>query len=189
MIYVKPLNEFKKYTPKKEDLTVAISDKEISEDIKTDFKINYQYMELGTSPAEQRELEITNPFDYTNHALPFRKLITDKAPKDIYIFSQYPDQEGIALALAISECKIYKGKFTEELLKTIDTPQFDKQIFFSTMGYYGEVYQEALKLLKARGVDTSKLTRYEVVQDLNYKEEIAVWFALTKREYNVKHLF
>lgn len=120
-------------------------------------------LDLGMSPKESKGYV---PFTWANQgtriAKYVRNLQEDEGEFTLYIYSKDVTVRAMALALAISESSVFKGQFTEELLKQCQ-PELDNNVLVEYLGLKSDLYKAAKNTYKERA---KELTRYELLGEL-----------------------
>ncbi len=129
----------------------------------------WDVVDLSMSPKDCRECKLT-PFTWDDHgkcvADYIRRLEEEDSKITLYIYSKDVTVRAMALALAISESSVFKGKFTEELLKQCQ-PELDNLVLIEYKGMKSALYNKAKELYKNKA---KELTRYELLGELTNSE-------------------
>lgn len=174
------------FTREDGDFVVFVGQRERDQFEGADYSLWHEAIDLGDTPKEIKEGKYVY-FDWSKHATPLRREIKRahglKRNTRLVFVSDDDQSDAMALALATSECNIFKGQFTKAIFEKYYITSVDRHIFLEFLGLKSKFYEVAKKFLPSVA---SSWTRYELLGEINSREVIHLTTAmLLGRDYSL----
>jgi hypothetical protein len=151
-----------------------------------DYTFWYEFVDVIDTPKDIKEGNYV-PLDWSKHVTPLRKALraANNQKKNVRLVFLSGDHESnaMALALATSECNMFKGKFTRDLFERYYINSVDIHSLIEFLGVRPKFLSAAQKFLPTRA---KKCTRYELMGHLTIREAIHLVLAqVLGRDYGL----
>ncbi len=150
------------------------------------YNLWYEFVDVTDTPKDIQDGGYV-PIEWGKHVTPLRKALksadTVKTNVRLVFMSNDHESNAMALALATSECNMFKGKFTPELFEKYFIHSIDVYTFTEFLGVRSRLVDEAKLFLPTKA---KTCTRYELLGYLTVRE--AIHLTLDKvmgRKYNL----
>jgi hypothetical protein len=160
------------YEPAKGDYIVYVGNLEKDTYEKADYTLWFEFTDLADTPKDITDGKY-EVITWGKHIVPLRRAVKAANGKKLLtrlvFMSNDHESDALGLALGISECSIFSGKFTQYIFEKFYIKGLDTKAFVECLGLMSTLVDRARPFLPTKA---KTCTRYELLGNLTSREVV-----------------